>query len=120
LWVTQTGLGADDLAGLLAPTTPEVIVLPDENQPGRAYVVVINPSGQEIVPVDLDAALGVGATFDAWNVQSLFTEPVATGVVSGPVSLPMTGVPPPIPIGLSTAPVARTGPAFDVFLVVRR
>jgi len=44
-------------------------------------------------------------------VQGTFT--------GAPVTLPLKGVRPPTPVGFTSSPAPRTGPAFDVFLVKR-
>jgi len=55
------------------------------------------------------------------NVQNLFGPPVASGVYngSGTITIPLGGVTPTPPIGGSPNPPIKTGPAFDVFLLVR-
>jgi hypothetical protein len=120
LWTTLTGLGANDLVGTAAPTAPTVFVWPNAHEPGRAFVTVMNWTEEPSLTVDLSSVLSPGDAFAIHNVQALFDAPALSGTYSGPVSLPMTGVSPPIPIGLSSSRAPRTGPDFDVFLVIRR
>jgi hypothetical protein len=64
--------------------------------------------------------LARGDSFAVWNVQDLFGTPVLRGKYSGgTVSIPMSGVAPPAPLGGSRLP-PRTAPEFDVFVVQKR
>jgi uncharacterized protein YjdB len=118
-WQSATGLGATDQALSGTPGAPQVLVRPSLYEPGRALVVVYNWTKQGSVSVDLTGVLNVGDRYEVRNVQSLFGSAVATGTFGGAISLPMTGVAPPVPVGLSSSPAPRTGPDFDVFLITR-
>ena len=86
----------------------------------RATVVVYNWGGAATGAVDLSPLLRPGDEFVIRNVQALFDSTVVQGTFSGaPVTLPLTGVPPPVPVGFTSSPAPRTGPAFDVFLIRR-
>ena len=52
-------------------------------------------------------------------VQALDGSILSGAYAGGAISLPMTAVPPPTPIGMSSSPAPVTGPAFDVFVVTR-
>jgi hypothetical protein len=98
---------------------PAVFVRPNRYEPGRATVVIYNWPRQATVAVDLGGVVRVGAGYVVHNVQDLFGAPVASGVYrGGSVDMPMRGVTPPPPIGGSPKPPIRTGPGFDVFLVM--
>jgi len=68
--------------------------------------------------VDLSGIVPVGARYEVRNVQDLYGAPVASGSFGGgAVSIPLGGVTPPTPVGLTSSRSPRTGPYFDVFLV---
>lgn len=116
-WRKRTGLGASDQV-TAAPTATKVVVLPNKYEAGRAFVVIYNFALRPSVDVDLSSVLHPGGRFEIRNVQDLFGPPVVAGTYSGgTVSIPMTGVEPPQPLGRPTLPAPRTGPRFDVFLV---
>lgn len=118
-WETATGLGATDQVSAAAPTTPAIFVRPNLYEPGRANVIVYNWGRQSAVSIDLSNVLAVGQRYEIRNVQDLFGTPVVSGVYGGgSVSLPMGGVAPPQPVGGSPVAPVRTGPDFDVFIVV--
>ena len=80
-------------------------VRPNPYEVGRANLIVYNPSGQSSVLLDLTAVLAVGAKYQIVNVQDLFGAPVVSGTYSGgTVALPLVGVQPPVPVGLSSSP----------------
>jgi len=119
-WRAVSGLGASDVAQGATPTSPHVVVRPNRFEPGRAHVVIYNWGRQASVAVDLSGVLHGGDRFEIRNVQDFYGPPVVRGTYEGgAVSVPMTGVAPPTPLG-RTAPnrAPRTGPDFDVFVVV--
>jgi uncharacterized protein YjdB len=119
-WQQATGLGLTDVALSATPPAPTVFVRPNRYEAGRAHVVIYNWTGQSSVSVDLSGVLAVGRPYEIRNVQALFGAPVATGTyLGGSISIPMTGVAPPTPIGRTTRTPPRTGPAFDTFLVTQ-
>ena len=87
------------------------------------FLAVYNPTGQANVTVGLGGGWMVaGDMYTLYNVQKdVFANPVATGIYNGTsISVPMTGVAPPVPAqasqrGLVTAPT--TSPMFHVFLL---
>jgi parallel beta-helix repeat protein len=117
-WRTATGLASSDVAQSGTPTAPQIFVRPNRYEAGRAHVVVYNWTRQSQVSVGLSNVLTAGQRYEVRNVQNPYGPPVAQGTYTGAaVSLPMSGVAPPAPIGRSTRPPPRTGPLFDVFLV---
>lgn len=103
-----------------APTQNHVVVRPNRFEPGRAHVIVYNWEDLDEVEVDLGALVPAGVELEIRNGQA----PLAPAVVSGthdggPVTLPMTGLEPALPIGDADAIPAdqRTGRAFNVFVV---
>ena len=118
-WQQQTGLGATDQVAGVTPTAPKIFVRPNKYEPGRANIIVYNWGRQSAVSVDLSNVLAVGQRYEIRNVQDIFGTPVVSGLYSGgSVTLPMGGVAPPQPIGGSPSAPIRTGPDFDVFVVV--
>jgi hypothetical protein len=100
------------------PTGWQVFVRPNAYEPGRANVVVYNWARGGSVRVDLSGVLHTGDRYEVRNVQGLFGPPVASGVYAGgALSIPMSGVAPPAPIGGAPAAPPRTAPEFDVFIV---
>ena len=81
-------------------------------------MVVVNWSGASAVDADLHTVLTSGDGFEVHNVQQLFGSAVASGTFGGTtITLPLTGVTPPVPTGLPSSRAPKTGPAFDVFVV---
>jgi hypothetical protein len=120
-WKDRTGLGASDAASA-APGAPQVFVRSlAPHLPGRAHIVIYNWGLAASVPVDLSSVLAPGDRYAVWNVQDLFAaNPVVSGVYDGgAVSMPMTGVAPPPPLGGARIP-PRTAPEFDVFVVQKQ
>ena len=103
-----------------APSATKVIVRPNLYEKGRATVVVINWGKDRSAVVDVRGVLEAGDRYEIRNVQDLFGAAVTSGTVSGAsISVPLGGVVPPIPVGLKKSPSPRTGPAFDVFLILK-
>ena len=101
--------------------SPTIFVRPNAYERGRANIVVYNWSGQSSVSVNLSGVLRSGDHYVVHNVQDLQGDAVASGTFDGgSVSLPMTGVTPPQPVGVGASPAPRTGPYFDVFIVTRQ
>jgi len=120
-WKSTTGLGASDQAPATTPGTTKVFVRPNKYEQGRAMVVVYNWGSQSSVDVNLAGVLRSGQQYEVRNVQDWFGRPVASGTFNGStISLPMSGVNPPMPIGRSTATPPKTGPNFDTFVVVAK
>ena len=104
-----------------APTTTRVVVHPNLYEKGRAHVVVVNWGQAKAVAVDVGGVLAPGDRYEVRSVQDLFGAPITSGTVAGnSITIPLRGVKPPVPIGLTASPAPQTGPAFDVFLVTKR
>jgi uncharacterized protein YjdB len=118
-WQQAAGVGATDQAQAATPTQPQVFVRPSRYEFGRGNVIIYNWGRQSSVPVDLSGVLQVGARYEIRNVQNFFATPVASGTYGGgTISIPMSGVTAVQPIGGSPTSPPRTGPDFDVFIVV--
>ena len=104
-----------------APRATNVIVRPNLYEPGRAYVVVINWGGDHSATMNVTGILDAGDRYEVRNVQDLFGAPVTSGTVAAStITVPLRGSAPPLPIGLKKSPAPTTGPAFDVFVIVRK
>ena len=100
------------------PVTTETVVTGANNT--LANVVVYNWSRAASVPVDVGVLLSVGDRFEVRNVQDFFGAPILSGsYTGGPISIPMSGVSPPAIVGGALHPPPRTGPDFDVFVVLK-
>ena len=119
-WQGATGLSGTDGAAAGTPLGARVAVQPNVYEVGRGTVIVYNWTVQPSVPVDLSGVLQAGDHYEVRSVQALFGAPVASGTYGGgSIGIPMTPIPPPTPVGLSSSPAPVTGPAFDVFIVTR-
>lgn len=102
------------------PKESVVHVRPNEYEPGRGHVVVYNWADRDTVEADISVLVPASARFAIRNAQNLGRGPVVEGVYDGkPVSLPMTGMDPPQPIGCDgfITREEMTGKAFNVFVV---
>jgi hypothetical protein len=98
------------------PSQNRVFIRPNEDEAGRATVVVYNWEGSAAVAVDLREILSVGDGYAVRHVQDYFGAPVRQGRYDGtPVDLPLTGLSVAPPVGWP-AP-APTAPTFAVFVV---
>jgi hypothetical protein len=119
-WRSATGLAGGDQAQSGSLNTTAVMVRPNPYEAGRATVTVMNWGQQGSVAVSLSGVLAPGDRYEVRNVQRLFGSPVASGTYGGgAISLPLGGVSPPAPIGMSSSRAPKTGPEFDVFVVRR-
>jgi hypothetical protein len=109
-----------DRAGVALPATPTVIVRKSGYDPGRAIVVVYNWPHARQVEADVSGVLSSGDRYEVRNVQDWFGQPVASGTFNGTLSLPMSGVAPPAPVGMAESRAPRTGPDFDVFVILKK
>ena len=110
----------DNTERQMPPATTRIVVRPNPYEAGRAHVVVYNWGKQSQVRADMSGVLSDGDRYEVRNVQDLFGPPVTTGTVSGgSIAIPMGGVTPPVPTGLTSSPAPKTGPDFDTFLVTR-
>ena len=117
-WKSNTGLGGTDQVAA-APSAPRVFVRPSSFEQGRANIVVYNWGRRSSVEVNLAGVLPAGARYEVRNVQNFFGTPVSTGVFGGgSISIPMGGVAPAPVIGGSPHAPIKTGPDFDVFVVM--
>jgi hypothetical protein len=120
-WKDTTGLGGTDMV-TGQPGVAKIFVRSlAPYVAGRGHIIIYNWSMAASVSVDLSSVLAAGDSFAVWNVQDLFaTEPLLSGrYTGGTVTLPMTGVTPPPPLGGTRQP-PRMAPEFDVFVVQKR
>jgi hypothetical protein len=119
-WRSATGLASSDAVVNGTPTVTKVVVRKNPWEQGRATVVVYNWSRQGSVLANMTGILNPGDTYVLRNVQNLFGSPIASSTFNGGgLTLPLGGVTPPAPIGMSSSRAPRTGPDFDVFVISR-
>jgi hypothetical protein len=103
-------------------TTPwtgtKVIVRQTAGDPNRANVVIYHGGSGGNASVDLSSFLNTNDSYEVRNAQA-FRTVVTSGTYSGPISLPLGGVTPPNPNGTTPHEPVNTGPAFNVFVVIR-
>jgi Big-like domain-containing protein len=120
-WRAATGFDASSDFQQALPTGQVIRVRPNQYEPGRANVVVYNWSGATTATVDLSNVLRPGDQFEVREVQNYFGTPALSGTYAGgAVSLPMTVVIPPPPLGLTDFPALSTGTTFHAFVVLRK
>ena len=110
-----------DSNGGTAPTGTRVIVHPNQYEAGRANVIVYNWARAGSVTAGMGGVLNAGDAYEVRNVHNFYGTPVATGTYSGgAITIPMTAVPSPVPVGgfVSSAPPSTT--QFQTFVVMRR
>ena len=121
LQLNDPALSASMFAGQMQssfPITTKVVVRANPYETGRANIVVYNWGQQSAVSVDLSGIVPSGARYRILNVQDLFGTPVMSGTYDGgAVTLPLRGVAPPIPVGLSSSPAPSTGTTFNTYVV---
>ncbi len=95
------------------------VVRPNSRVPGRANIAVYNPSGALSVSVSMSGVLNAGDSYTVRNVYDMYGAPVASGTYAGgAITIPITGMNPPMPLGGTTAP-PQTGTTFAVFVVTK-
>jgi hypothetical protein len=120
-WRTATGLSSAGQAVAGLPAATRVVVRANPYETGRANIAVYNWGGLSSVTLNLNGILPLGAEYEIRNVQDLFGSPVVSGAYDGSaVVLPMRGVPPPIPEGMTSSRAPATGTAFNVYVLTRR
>lgn len=98
------------------PTSTQVFVRPNQYEPGRANVTILNWGNSSSVSVDMSGVLSSGASYQVRNAQNYYGSPVRSGVYSGgAISLP-TSSSAAAPIGFATPPA--TGPLFSAYVVL--
>lgn len=101
------------------PRGVEVIVRPNQYEPGRAHIAVLNWDQQPDVPVDLNGVLQPGQRFRIVSAQNYAGSPLVSGVYQGePVRLPMAATPAAKVIGYEHYPLPITEPVFGAFVVL--
>jgi hypothetical protein len=117
VWQSATSLGSTGTASASAPAASEVIVRANPYERGRAHVVVYNWAGASAASVNVAGIVPAGARYTVRNAQQPFGPAVASGTYGGgAISVPLTAVQPPAPIGWSTR-APSTGTQFHVFIV---
>lgn len=118
-WKAASALGASDADSGSLPATTRVFVRPNKYETGRANIIVYNWAHQGSVSVDLTSVVPAGWHYAVHPVEDFYGTAAASGTYGGgSISIPMTAVPPPTPIGRQAPHQAPTaGPSFDVFVL---
>jgi hypothetical protein len=117
-WVNRAGIGSSDAAST-SPSGTQVFVRANKYEPGRANVTVFNWSGAGSASANLTGILAVGQRYEVRNAQNFFGTPAASGTYGGgSITLPLTAVAPPRPVGGSIATLTSTGTTFHSFVVL--
>jgi hypothetical protein len=96
----------------------KVFVRANPYERGRGNIVVYNWGRQGSVQVSLSGVVPSGARFEIRNAQNINGAPVMSGTYSGgSVSLPISSVQGPTPVGLSSSRVPSTGTEFGAYVV---
>lgn len=101
------------------PTVNVVFVRPNIYEAKRANIIIYNWQLLPSVNIDVSSILSVGDAYEVRNVQDYFGSPIVSDVYTGGnISIPMTAITPPVPIGgwPGGAPPA-TGPEFNAFVL---
>jgi uncharacterized protein YjdB len=120
-WSGLTQSGNTLLSSASPPSSGvNVVVRRNAYEEGRANIVVYNWSRLGSVSADLSSVLDAGDTYEIRNAQDFFGTPAVRGTYGGgSVSLPMTPVSAPRPIGRSANTPTSTGDVFHVFVVIK-
>jgi hypothetical protein len=73
------------------PAQPKVFAWPNEYEPGRGHLAIVNWGKAQSVSVDLSPIVAKGAAFTVHVYKDAFGKPAASGTLSGPVEIPMGG-----------------------------
>ena len=117
-WQSLTGFDRGSSVTSAMPTTTKIVVEPNAYEAGRANILIYNWGGQGAVTVDLSSVLHAGDQYEVVNAQNFYGSPVTTGTYGGgAITIPITTVTPPRPIG-GTAPMT-TGTEFNAYVVLK-
>ena len=98
----------------------KVVVRPNAYESGRANVVVYNWGRQSSVSVNLSGVLRSGDKYEIRNVLAYYGTPVAKGTYGGgSVTVPLSSMSAPRPIGRSLRSAPATAPTFFALVVQR-
>ena len=118
-WRALTGFANPGTYAGNVPTGVKIVVRPNQYERGRANIIVYNWAQQSTVSVDASRILLPGDHYVVQHAQAFYGTPIASGIYTGgALELPMVSIPPPTPLGTSTAPAPLTGPTFNVFVLM--
>jgi hypothetical protein len=109
------GYDVNSTLNLPSPSATNVYAWQNFYNTNRIHVVAYNWSSASTVTVDLTGLVSNGRRYVVRNVQNYYGGAIASGVYSGPFTLPTSGLSVATPVG-ATAP-AETGPIFNAFIV---
>ena len=103
------------------PTGTVIRVRPNQYEPGRANIVVLNWDKRTETDVDLSqAGLATGDRFEIRDAQNYFGGAVASGTFNGaPVNLPLTRTTVAQPVGNGSTAARHTLPDLGTYVVLK-
>ena len=103
------------------PTGTVIRIRPNQYEPGRANVVVLNWDKADEVDLDLSQArLTSGDRYEIRDAQDYFGGPVTSGTyTAGPVKLPLTRTTVAKPVGNAPSAAQHTLPDLGTFVVLK-
>ena len=71
-----------------APKQAKIVLLPNDYEPGRAYLVIYNWGLQDSVSVDLSKFLTLGKDYEVFSIKSPRSHSIQAGIYENPISIP--------------------------------
>ena len=119
-WRSGTGYDANSEVLQGRPSGPEVFVRPNQYEPGRAHIIVLNWNRQDRVDVDVSGVLNRGDRYEVRNAADYLGEPVSSGTYNGgALSLPLMQLPVTPALGMRSSEIASDD-EFGVFVVTNK
>lgn len=73
------------------PTEPEVVILPNEYEEGRAHLAIYNFDTRQSVAVDLSSIVPRGSSYQIHDPKAVFGAAVTSGAYAGPINISTSG-----------------------------
>ncbi len=103
-----------------APTTNSSFVRNNKYEPDKSYVSVYNWQNLDSVNVISTSVLSTGDTYDVYDMQNYFGEPIASGTFSGStIEIPMNSTSVSTTVGNTPNTPTHTSNKFGAFILVR-
>lgn len=95
-------------------------VFPNEYEPGRGHVAIVNFDLQDEIEIDPAGVLEVGDVYEVRDAQNYFGDPVATGTYQGaPIVVPMTSTEVAPVIGEPATAFVHTSAELGAFVLMK-